>query len=126
MKKQKPSDVTVSNALREWSQKQWGCPFLPDVFLSEFKEHHEASGKTFASAEKAFQNWIRWSSPSGRFYSAQGWESKLAKAKTIQLSRRIAQTPAYDPRGPQEPRNERSAADVARMAIANMRARMQA
>ena len=76
-----PLQVTVTDELRKWATDKWQQPYLPDVFLTEFHEHHEASGKKFKNAEQAFRNWISWSAPSGRYYRAEAWEAKLAKAK---------------------------------------------
>lgn len=124
MKRQRPADVEVTDEMRAWAQRNWDCPFIPDVFIADFKAHHESSGKTFADAGAALRNWIRWASPSGRFYRASEWEAKLSKAKTMHASRRHSQAPTYTPHGYTEPHNERSAASVAQAAVEQMRARL--
>ena len=84
MKKQKPSDVTVTDALRDWSASKGWPMYLPDQFITDFHDRSEASGKTYANAEMAFKNQIRWASPGQRFYSVQEWENKVRAAKAME------------------------------------------
>jgi hypothetical protein len=139
MKKQKPADVTVTDALRDWSVSKGWPMYLPDQFITEFHDRSEASGKTYANAEKAFQNQILWASPGHRFYSAQEWETKLQSAKRMERTpKRTSTMPArvagitVDAQGfpCKEPMMAKTIGDiaknndVARQAIAAMRAKL--
>lgn len=94
-------DFLVTDSLRKWaSSKNWPA-FIPDVFISDFRMHHAAKGTRYDNWYQAFQNWINWSAPGGRFYHASEWESKLAAAKALESPPRKRIIPAYDPRGAQ-------------------------
>lgn len=93
MKKQHPKDVTVTDHLRDWSVSKGWPMFLPDQFIRDFHDRSEASGKTYANAEKAFQNQITWASPGQRFYSAQEWETKVKAAKAMERTPKRTSTP---------------------------------
>jgi len=84
MKKQHPKDVTVTDELRDWSVSKGWPMYLPDQYITDFHDRSEASGATYANAEQAFKNQIRWSSPGQRFYSAQEWENKVRAAKAME------------------------------------------
>jgi len=93
-KKQSPLDVTVTDELRQWSQKKGWPWYLPDQFITRFHEHFEAKNKTFDNATKSFQNWINRAAPGGEFYKAEFWESKLAAAKAMERTKRTSTAPA--------------------------------
>lgn len=121
MKIRDPLLVTVTEELRAWATRKWGEPYLPDVFITEFHNHFSAQHKLFTDATRALQNWVHAESPAGIKHRPWVWEKALAKAKTINVSRRLARQPEYTPRGYVMSRNERSAVDVARAAIAKLR-----
>lgn len=123
MKKQKPADVAVTDKLRDWSASKGWPMYLPDQFITEFHDRSEASGKTYANAEKAFQNQILWASPGHRFYSAQEWETKLQSAKRMERTpKRTSTAPDLIAGIPVTAgRQTVSAAEIARQAIAAMR-----
>lgn len=78
-----PDDFTITDRIRNWSEKKYGYPDLPNQFLSDFRAHHSAKGTKYDDWHKAFQNWIDWSSPAGRYYNANVWEAALNKCKAI-------------------------------------------
>ncbi|CAB4188128.1 hypothetical protein UFOVP1165_21 [uncultured Caudovirales phage] len=123
MKKQNPKDVKVTDALRDWSVAKGWPMFLPDQFITDFHDRSEASGKTYANAEMAFKNQIRWSSPGQRFYSAQEWENKVRAAKAMERTPKRTSTPTDYVAGiPVNPgRQAVNASEIARAALAAAR-----
>lgn len=123
MKKQNPLTVTVTPELRDWSVSKGWPMFLPDQFLTDFHDRSLASGKTYANAEQAFMNQIRWSSPGQRFYSAQEWEGKVRAAKAMERTPKRTSTPTDYVAGiPVNPgRQAVNASEVARAALAAAR-----
>lgn len=102
----KPSDYTVTDSIREWSELKYGTPFLPDVYREDWVDAAIARGSTYADCERALMNWVRWSSPSGKFYRAQDWEQKLKAAKRMGQPARSVKPAQYTPNGPTEPMPE--------------------
>lgn len=88
MKIKDPLQVEITDQIQEWASRKYGAPHLPEFFLSEFHDHHQASGKKFADAEQAFKNWITWSAPGGKYYRADVWEDRLRRAKRKAYSER--------------------------------------
>lgn len=123
MKKQHPKDVTVTDDLRDWSVSKGWPMFLPDQFITDFHDRSEASGKTYANAEMAFKNQIRWSSPGQRFYSVQEWENKVKAAKAMERTPKRTSTPTdYIAGIPVNPgRQAVNASEIARAALAAAR-----
>ena len=123
MKKQNPKDVKVTDALRDWSVSKGWPMFLPDQFITDFHDRSEASGKTYANAEMAFKNQIRWSSPGQRFYSVQEWENKVRAAKAMERTPKRTSTPTDYVAGiPVNPgRQAVNASEIARAALAAAR-----
>lgn len=132
MKITDPADVSITDDLRTWAAEKWGAPELPAQYLSEFQDSCAARGTKYKDAVKAFQNWITWSSPSGRYYKADVWELRLRNAKRVNNGQRLSKTPAtiagqyVDSRGrpTHEPMTARTAPDVARAALAAMMAKL--
>ena len=126
MKKQNPKDVKVTDSLRDWSVSKGWPMFLPDQFITDFHDRSEASGKTYANAEMAFKNQIRWSSPGQRFYSVQEWENKIRSAKSMERIPKRTSTPTDYVAGIPVTQGQQavSAAHVAREALAAMRAKL--
>ncbi len=126
MKKQNPLTVTVTDAIRDWSVSKGWPMYLPDQFITDFHDRSEASGKTYANAEMAFKNQIRWSSPGQRFYSVQEWENKVRAAKTMErIPKRTSTQPDLIAGIPvTQGQQTVSAARVARQALAAMRAKL--
>ena len=123
MKKQHPKDVTVTDDLRDWSVSKGWPMFLPDQFITDCHDRSEASGKTYANAEMAFKNQIRWSSPGQRFYSVQEWENKVKAAKAMERTPKRTSTPTdYIAGIPVNPgRQAVNASEIARAALAAAR-----
>jgi len=126
MKKQLPSSVTVTPELRDWSVSKGWPMFLPDQFITDFHDRSIASGATYANAEKAFMNQIRWASPGQRFYSAQEWEGKVRAAKAMErVPKRTSTAPDYVAGIPVNPgRQAVNASEVAHAALAAARAKL--
>lgn len=78
-----PDGFTVSDRVKEWSYKKYGYYDLPSQFISDFRGHFAAKGTKYEDWDRAFMNWIDWSSPAGRFYNADVWENALNKCKAI-------------------------------------------
>ena len=78
-----PKDFRVDDHMRSWSFDKGWPSHLPDVFVRDFVNHHEAKGTRLLDWRKAFTNWISWASPSGRFYNTAEWERKLEQAKAM-------------------------------------------
>jgi hypothetical protein len=97
MKTTIPENFQVTDELRAWSKSKYGYYSLPQVFLQEFIDHHAAKGERCKNWERAFQNWINWSSPTGRFYNARIWEEKIERAKKLEYGNRQKAKPAYHP-----------------------------
>ena len=123
MKKQNPLAVTVTDAFRDWSVSKGWPMFLPDLFLPDFHDRSRASGKTYANAEQAFMNQIRWASPGQRFYSAQEWEAKTRAAKAMERQPKRTSQPVDYVAGIQvnPGRQAVNASEIARAALAAAR-----
>ena len=78
-----PDDFIVTEQIKEWSLKKYGYYDLPNYFVSDFRAHFAAKGTQYDDWSRAFQNWINWSAPSGRFYNADVWENALNKCKAM-------------------------------------------
>lgn len=89
-----PNDYTITDSIREWASERYGLPHLPDVFIQDWQDAAAARGSTYADCERALQNWIRWSGPSGRFYNSADWERKLKAAKKMHGGVRLSKPPA--------------------------------
>lgn len=79
-----PQAFTVTDSHREWASKKHGAMHLPDVFLSTFKDHFEAKGTQWEDWDRAFQNWINRSSPSGQMYNSEYWARQLYAARALE------------------------------------------
>ena len=128
--KQSPADYQITNSIREWAARKHGAMYLPDVYLSEWRDAAIARGSLYANVEQALMNWISWSAPAGRFYQAASWESHLKRARGMERKPlRITQAAPkvagqYVEAGRpsiEAPIVARSAEDVARAAIANLK-----
>lgn len=134
MKIKDPALVEITDEIREWASKKFGAPHLPELFLSEFHDHHAAGGKKFADAEQAFRNWINWAAPGGKFYRADVWEDRLRRAKRKAYSERSS-LPLFQVAGQyvndkgrataEAPIAAKSSADVARAFLEKARAKVQ-
>lgn len=119
-----PEDIEV---LRVWSAYKWGQKFLPDAALPSFIELHEkykneGKKKKYVSWDRAFQNFIRWTSPSGQYHNARQWEKWLQAAKRLEFGPRTRPPERYDPRGPQPTKpQERSLSEVGVQALRKLR-----
>ena len=87
-------DFAVTDKHRQWALKKGWPEFLPDTFISEFVDHHEAKGTKMANWNRALCNWIIWASPAGRFYFAADWERHIGQA--AQLARRAGAGPLVE------------------------------
>ena len=76
-------DFCTTDEHRQWALRKGWPEFLPDTFVSEFSGHHEAKGTKMADWDRAFQNWMTWSSPAGRFYHASDWERHIGQAAQL-------------------------------------------
>ncbi len=85
-----PADFAVTDTHREWASRKHAAMHLPDVFIGEFKDHHAAKGTTMLDWDKAFTNWINWSSPAGRFYNDMDWAKRIKAARAMEP--RVART----------------------------------
>lgn len=101
-----PCDYQITDAIRDWSETKFGTPHLPDVYREDWVDAAIARGSTYADCERALMNWVRWSSPAGKFYRAQDWEAKLKAAKRMGQPVRLVKPAQYTPIGPTEPMPE--------------------
>ena len=76
-----PEGFEVSERVKEWAYKKYGYYDLPQQFVPDFRKHHAAKGSKYDDWDKALMNWIDWSSPSGKYYSAKLWEIVIEKCK---------------------------------------------
>ena len=131
--KQSPADYEITDSIREWAARKHGAQYLPDTYLTEWRDAAKARGSLYADCEQALMNWINWSAPSGRFHQAASWESHLKRARgmerkaprTTQAAPMVAGQ--YVEAGKviaEAPIVARSAEDVARAAIAELKARV--
>jgi len=117
-----PDSYTVTDTHRAYCLGRWGFGELADIIFPVFRDHHKSKGTKYADWDRAFQNWIRWSAPGGRFHNTHEWDRLLVAAKNRIYGDRKRKTPGYDPRGPQPAKPaERSSKEVARAAIAKIR-----
>ena len=132
MKITDPADVIITDELKAWAAEKWGAAELPAQYLQEFKDSCAARGMKYKDATQAFRNWVSWSAPSGRFYKADVWETRLRNAKRANQPKRAATEPArvagqivdQSGRVTAEPMTARPAAETARAALAAIRARL--
>ena len=110
------SDFCVTDKLREWALKKYGYYDLPDCFISDFKAHFEAKGTKYTDWDKTLQNWITSTSPSGKFYNANIWESALNKCKQ-KMKKESIKVPLPEIKRPPKPVNR----ELARNEIKKMR-----
>ena len=78
-----PDDFTITDRIRNWSEKKYGYPDLPNQFLSDFRSHYAAKGTKWDDWELTMMRWIDRASPSGECYKASVWEAALNKCKAI-------------------------------------------
>lgn len=116
-----PADYTITDSIRSWSAEKYGAQFLPDVYREDWVDAALARGSTYADCERALMNWIRWSSPSGRFYHVGDWESKLKAARSRENGKRTCK-PAVQVAGVEiQPMQMTTSRDAARAALANIK-----
>lgn len=84
-----PKRPLITIDLMAWCREKFGLAQLPHVAIDDFREYHveqieQCKPKKYANWPRAFQNYIRWACPSGRFYSPRQWEKWLKKAKQLE------------------------------------------
>jgi len=94
--------VMINDGLRGWVAARYGYYFLPDAAKQDFIQYHtdqidRGQAKKYTNWVKAFQNFIIWTSPSGRWANAARWEKWIDRAKQLDKMQRARVTPFYHP-----------------------------
>ena len=77
-------DFEISDSLRAYCLKRWGCATLPDAFKQPFLDHARARDPAYKNLNQALRNWIVRESPSAKYYSANKWEAALTRARSFE------------------------------------------
>lgn len=109
-----PKRPLVTPALMDWAARKYGKPGLPQAAEGDFRAYHEdqinqGKPKKYVNWVKAFQNFIMWTSPAGKYYNGRQWERWLELAKRLEHGTRRRKPVPYHPRpGSKQPFNGRA------------------
>ena len=92
----------VTPELVDWAARKYGRAGLPQAAEADFRAYHEdqinqGKSKKYLNWTRAFQNYIRWTSPAGQYYNARQWERWLETAKQIEYGVRRRKPRPYHP-----------------------------
>ena len=93
-----PPDFHVTDGHRSYCTEKWNLPYLADVFLEDFIECFETNGRKHSDWDRTFQNYLRNSSPNGRFYNVMYWQNKCEQARRREIPDRQRDPVPYHPR----------------------------
>ena len=80
-------NFSVTDGDRKWSVENGYPLYLPDQFLSDFREYflsENAARPVKKNWRRAFRVWIRAASPSGSKYNPRLWEMRCNSAKDME------------------------------------------
>lgn len=81
-------DFSVTVDHRNYCAKKWGCPFLADVWLTDFIEIYLDNGYKHKDWNLTYKRFLRNNSPSGMYYKPDYWERMMQRAKQLQFGER--------------------------------------
>lgn len=80
-----PDDFHVTDDHRAYCTEKWNLPYLADMFLEDFRECFEMNGRKHSNWDLTFKNYLRNSSPNGRFYNSRYWQNKCEQARRREI-----------------------------------------